>query len=168
MNIYLYNFKGDDRVINKNLGDVQVEMINGTLRDDCDLIDPSFLIHSDPRGCNYAWIPEFRRYYFINDVQVIRTGLWQISCHVDVLLTYKEFIKNCDIIVTKTSAKSLDDGSKDGIGIGYNAMLVDPNIPITQTTRHRELTFDGYSAGGLGKGHFTWDNLENLYLVTVG
>lgn len=170
MNIYFYNYEGDDRVINKTLGDPTVSMRDGTLRDDCDLIDPIILVHSDPRGSNYAWIPEFRRWYFINDIQAIRTGLWQISAHVDVLMTYRESIKNCDIIVTRTNAKSLNDGSKNGIGIGYNAMLVDPNVPITQTTRHRATVFGCKFGEPPSTTYFEWvtGNVDNLYLVTAG
>lgn len=169
MDIYFYNYAGDDKVINKTLGEPTVSMVNGTLRDDCDLIDPIILVHSDPRGSNYAWIPEFNRWYFINDIEVVRTGLWQISCHVDVLKTYEPWIKNCDIIVTRTSAKPLDlPNSND---VGFNAMLVDPNVPMTQTTRNRECVF-GFPFGWMPSYDyfFSWDEggSYNYYLVTVG
>lgn len=159
MNIDLYNYDGDNRVVHKDPGTVIVEMHNGTLRNDCDLIDPIILVHSDPRNCNYAHIPEFNRWYFITDIEVIRTGLWQITFHVDVLKTYEDDILECDIIVDKCSARAVDAFGQDGIG--FNSMLEDNTIPIEQSTRHRAFQLDKGSTY-----HFSWS--KNLILVTAG
>ena len=34
------------------------------------------------------YIDGFQRYYFIRDIVSLRTGIWEISAHVDVLSTY--------------------------------------------------------------------------------
>lgn len=41
---------------------------------------------------NYAYIPDFKRYYFITDINSFRTNLWRIDMKVDVLKTYEHDI----------------------------------------------------------------------------
>ena len=67
--------------------------LQGTLRDGCSIIDPVVLIE-DTVGlgqlnvANYMEIPEFGRKYFIGDIVSVRSGLVQISGHVDVLSSF--------------------------------------------------------------------------------
>ena len=44
-------------------------------------------------------IPEFGRYYYITNIVSVRTGLWAISGHVDVLYTYRNEIRSCGGII---------------------------------------------------------------------
>ncbi|MBR3599318.1 MAG: hypothetical protein IKL53_05490 [Lachnospiraceae bacterium] len=41
------------------------------------------------------YIPDFGRYYFINDVVSVRNGLWEVHGHVDVLMSFSTGIKGC-------------------------------------------------------------------------
>lgn len=43
-------------------------------------------------GYNYAYISEFGRYYWINEMTSMGGGLWNVSMSVDVLATYKSAI----------------------------------------------------------------------------
>lgn len=43
--------------------------------------------------CNYAYIPKFNRYYFITDVVSVRANLWEVSMRCDVLMSYKDIIR---------------------------------------------------------------------------
>lgn len=67
--------------------------LQGTLRDGSSIINPVVLIQ-DTVGlgvlnvANYMEIPEFGRKYFIGDIVSVRTGLVQISGHVDVLSSF--------------------------------------------------------------------------------
>lgn len=45
-------------------------------------------------SANYVYIPDFNRYYFINDITSVRQNLWRLSLHVDVLMSYKKEIQN--------------------------------------------------------------------------
>ena len=49
---------------------------------------------------NYAYIPEFSRYYYVTD-WVFVSGLWRASLTVDVLATYKTQILNSYQFVTR-------------------------------------------------------------------
>lgn len=50
---------------------------------------------------NYAYIPEFRRYYFVSDITTTNTGLYIVSLIVDVLYTYKDELLSLEGIVER-------------------------------------------------------------------
>lgn len=50
---------------------------------------------------NYAYIPDFNRYYFITDITAISRYLWQISMSVDVLMTYYDDIMNLSAFIAR-------------------------------------------------------------------
>ena len=81
-------------------------LLEGTLRDESSIINPIILISSEkediPYMYNYAYIPAFGRYYFITDIESVRTGIWRVSMHVDVLMSYKEQIKNLNVIINNS------------------------------------------------------------------
>lgn len=78
--------------------------VSGVLKEETSLIDPIIKIEcelSDVTGCNYLSIPAFGRSYFVNNIRSIRNGLVEFSCHVDVLSTYADQIKNNTGIVKR-------------------------------------------------------------------
>lgn len=78
--------------------------VRGTLRKETSIIDPSIMIECDLSAltrCNYIYINEFKRYYFVNNITSIREGLVEFSCHVDVLETYKEQIRMNSAIIRR-------------------------------------------------------------------
>lgn len=77
--------------------------LTGHLKDDCNMTDPviTFNLDNNILVYNYAYIPVFQRYYFINDVDIINKTM-QLSFHVDVLMTYKEDILNSTGLVTRS------------------------------------------------------------------
>ena len=52
-------------------------------------------------SANYVYIPDFNRYYFINDITSVRQNLWRLSLHVDVLMSYKKEIKNTKAFISR-------------------------------------------------------------------
>ena len=54
---------------------------------------------------NYAYIADFDRYYFIDDVSWTQ-GIWSISMHVDVLASFKEDIENSHQYVIRSASQS--------------------------------------------------------------
>lgn len=67
------------------------------LKDGCSIESPVLLItnYNNMSDCNYMYIDDFNRYYFIEDIISVRDGLWEIHAHVDVLMTYSAEIKAC-------------------------------------------------------------------------
>ena len=52
-------------------------------------------------SANYVYIPDFNRYYFINDITSVRQNLWRLSLHVDVLMSYKKEINNTYAFISR-------------------------------------------------------------------
>lgn len=101
MNITLYVNKSEKNKIGKSL--TNDFPISGTFRDVTNIINPVILIELNDIGYyNYCYIDDFKRYYFITDIAVIRTGLFAISLMVDVLESFKSDIKNLSVILLNT------------------------------------------------------------------
>lgn len=92
----------------------------GSLKDGTSVINPTVVIQAIPATVqqittsNYLHIPDFGRYYFIRDISSVRTNLWEISCHVDVLQTYAAQIKEQTAIIQRQENEwnlYLNDGS---------------------------------------------------------
>ena len=61
--------------------------------DDTSLMNPVFKLEiaANPIDKNYAYVADFNRYYFINDISTYQ-GFWYISCTCDVLASFKTAI----------------------------------------------------------------------------
>lgn len=113
----MYNKSEIERVV-KELS--IISEMKGTLKEGASVIDPVIIIQGTPAttqqivSSNYLYIEDFGRYYFINDISSVRTNLWEISCHVDVLQTYATQIKAQTAIIQRQENKwnlYLNDGS---------------------------------------------------------
>ena len=66
------------------------ELIEGKLMFDQSMLKPKFIVNGNFSAYNYAYIPEFGRFYFIME-QSIKTGtMTEIDMQVDVLQSFKE------------------------------------------------------------------------------
>ena len=79
------------------------------LLDNTSLVNPTFKLEiaSNPIGNNYCYVSDFGRYYFIDDISSYQ-NFWYISCHCDVLATYKVSILAGSHYVLR-SASSYDE-----------------------------------------------------------
>lgn len=57
-------------------------------------------------GVNYIYIPNFKRYYFISNVENYTTKLVRIELVTDLLMTYKDVILNTPVLITATEKPS--------------------------------------------------------------
>lgn len=92
MNINFYNSKIRKNEVNKSLGVAIVKTCS--LKEGSSIEDPILYMVYDTSlmGCNYVYIPDFGRYYFITGKEIDGKTLY-ITCHVDVLKTYATDIK---------------------------------------------------------------------------
>ena len=101
MNITLYSTTNDRRVVSKTLTQIAA-ITNATIYGDITVTHPTLLLHYDASylNANYVYIPEFSRYYFINNISLSSGERMIINCEVDVLNTYKSQIKTltCTVI----------------------------------------------------------------------
>ena len=63
--------------------------ITGVFREAVDVLNPSILIeYSGYPACNYAYIQDLSRYYYIRGITSEGENLWRLNMHVDVLMSY--------------------------------------------------------------------------------
>lgn len=115
MEVQFYYNVSDARVINKNI--IAGDTFEGQARDEVDIMNPVILFDTDEILIyNYAYIPEFQRYYNISDRNVLREGLCEVSFDVDVLMSFRADILNLSVVVDKQSMEEngneyIDDSS---------------------------------------------------------
>lgn len=105
MNITLYKTSSERHRLSKVL-------TNGISKNNCHILDgtsitdPVVVIGYDVTLLNhsYAYISDFGRYYFINNIEVLPGQEMRLSLHVDVLMTYKDQIKACNARVTRSQS----------------------------------------------------------------
>ena len=132
MTIHLYNNTDPKERVVKNLTTPLI--LSGNLREECDILRPAIRISlaSFP-SYNYAYIPEFNRYYYIIGITAVRNGVWEITMAVDVLMTYADQIKAQRAIVTRQQNV-------------YNLYLPDPEFRVESKRRVQIKTFpSGFS-----------------------
>ena len=96
----MYNTTDSDNTMGKTLTD-ETEY-NIKLKGDTSITRPVVVLHSDSIILfNYAYIPEFNRYYFVDKIELFPNGIYNISLTVDVLESYKNDIKNSSGLISK-------------------------------------------------------------------
>lgn len=114
--ILLYRNLSATNVVNKELE--QIHEFNGTLRKGASLLDPIIIFQASDPGfhanqTNYIYVEQFSRYYYITNIISLYNNVWEIHCHVDVLMSYADLIKQQVAVVARqesTYNMMLDDG----------------------------------------------------------
>lgn len=116
MQIILYKNNSEPERFTKTLSGSLT--LSGTVRGETNVINPEILIEGSPEDFpsdyNYAYIPEFERYYFINEVTAFRNNVTVLFMHVDVLMSFKDEILSNSAMVDKQALAGnmyLNDGS---------------------------------------------------------
>ena len=96
MQLILYVTEDAKNVINKTLTNPVSMNIN--LKRDINIIMPEIVLNGDFGGFNYAHIPDFNRFYFVDSVEQLNLKMVKLSLICDVLETYKTTILNSDCL----------------------------------------------------------------------
>lgn len=114
MNLNLFQNNSDKNVVWKQI--TTKANMTGTLREGCSIIDPVIRVEgisaSDIPYINYFEIVEFGRYYYITDI-ILVGKFYEIHGHIDVLMTYKDQIKNIPAVIARQESINnvmLEDG----------------------------------------------------------
>lgn len=102
MNVTFYQTRSEKNAISKSLTGLATK--TGNLSNDCDVINPVINFDYDENlySKNYARIPSFGRYYFIDDI-VVNNGMMEVHFHCDVLMTYAQDIASSTAHITRSS-----------------------------------------------------------------
>lgn len=124
MEVTFYYNQSDARQINKVL--ITGETFEGQARDEVNVINPIVLFDTpDILSYNYAYIPEFQRYYTITDKNAHREGLFEVTFDVDVLMSFRQDIFNMSAVVDKqTMAINGDEYIDDSSLVADNVQFI--------------------------------------------
>ena len=111
MTVSLYKTSSDKRRINKNLTTIKTN-IECIIKDINDIYNPSIVLENDNLSldvCNYAFISEFNRYYYINDIKTLTGNRVALNLSVDVLMSFSSDILTIPVIIDKQEQISMAD-----------------------------------------------------------
>ena len=123
-----------------------IQTVTGTLKETTSIIDPVVKIQgnvSSFKNCNYMYIPEFGRYYFVTDISSVTNTIFEVSGHVDVLMTYRAQIRDNNAIVRRQANSwnlYLNDGS---FKVYQNPMVLTRAFPSGFSTSELVLAVAG-------------------------
>lgn len=58
---------------------------------------------------NYAYIADYKRYYYVDSVTVGRNGMYVVQLSVDVLMTYADAIRNLSATISRQENVGIND-----------------------------------------------------------
>lgn len=105
MKATFYNNASDERYLNKSItakfSNIDIEVITPA-----SVVRPSFRLSSGLLGqsVNYVYVNELERYYYIRN-WTMDNGFVILECEVDVLMSFKNAIKNQNVIVSRQQKK---------------------------------------------------------------
>lgn len=131
MNLYLFSISDDPRNVVKSIPETLPAPVTGSPRGEIAVEHPVILIDSTVQDVNYAYIPLFDRYYYIDEIVQVRNNLSQLTLTVDVLMSYWKLgqLQSCPILAARTNRTAADLTDK-----GYNAYMYDPRQPVIVPT----------------------------------
>lgn len=129
---FFYNSSEDNRV-DKNNYLRQAFECYGNLRDSSSIVNPTLLIENQSViTANYCYIPNFGRYYYIDDIVSVRTNMWELSLRVDPLMSFKDKILELDCKINRQE-------------FNYNPDLIDHEQLVEVEPIIEEIVSDSYN-----------------------
>lgn len=128
--IKFYKNLSNSNVVTKDIS--LVSTVQGVLREPASIMDPVLVVDTiqinfDIVHCNYLYIAPLNRYYYITDIISVANSLWEVHCHVDVLMTYADEIREQTAIVSRQELK-FNMYLDDGIFMSYQNPLIQTKV----------------------------------------
>lgn len=117
INITLYNNSSENHRVDKTNYLEELVTLNGVFRDEVSIINPVFRIETDIiPTCNYCYINIFNRYYYVDNIVMVRNNLWELYCSCDTLMSFKVHIYELKGYIGRHETK-------------YNPYIIDEKLP---------------------------------------
>lgn len=108
MTVRFYSTKSDRKQINKEIGNEIGGSASVRIKENTSVFSPVLELRKDTVGnwqsVNYAYIEEFRRWYFIDNVELRNDGLVSVSLTVDVLYTYRKDLVSSQFMIARSES----------------------------------------------------------------
>lgn len=131
MQVLLYNTTSDAEHLDKDITIIS-ELSSVHPVAPVDVMDPIINIGSldinTLNSVNYAYIPEYGRYYYVDPPTVSNNKVSALSLHVDVLMSFSSSIKNLTGLIARQENQ-------------YNLYLPDPEFKVYANTDKKTIRF---------------------------
>lgn len=136
MDCLLFNNLSDKKFLYKRIQPIIPEGAEGpeipihVLEDSSD-VGLRFILSSPTKvmEANYMFLPSIGRYYYIND-WTMSQGKIIITAHVDVLMSYKNFITKTSVLLDRQEQQE-----------NFNLYLPDDHLPLEEKSNVRTIEF---------------------------
>jgi hypothetical protein len=131
----LYRNSSEQNRVDKSKYLESAGVLNGILRDECDMINPVIVIeyHKVP-DFNYIYIPAFKRYYFLTKFEFVRKNAYRLFLHVDVLMSYKDGVKKLECLVLRNEYR-YNKNISSSLPIVQNVDYYSKEVPLPLSSR---------------------------------
>lgn len=120
MKLILYKNKAESNRLDKTDYLEKIYELDGTLRDKCSIISPIIQVQlvelTKICQCNYAYIADFGRYYYIDDVVGEYNSIVTLYMRSDPLMSFKDPILDLDVVALRNE-------------YNYSYKLIDEKLP---------------------------------------
>ena len=133
MTVIFYMNNSPENFVHKDI--TQLSTYDCTLRETTDITRPVILISGTNNivGINYAFLPDFARYYYVDNVVSIRNEVWEFHLRCDVLKSFWNDIKTCECIIERNEyarTKDLQDSELYATADSLYEIIKFPNSPF--------------------------------------
>ena len=164
MEITLYNFtKRENSTKTPEAGYHYHTEVSGSIKEACSVTSPiitfQYRVYDwDLTGFNYAYIPNFKRYYFVKDWTFVN-GLWELSLEIDVLASWASRIKSSTQYVVRSASSSDGDVIDTYYPAKTNVYQVSTGLKLFPTNNLTEGTIIIGILGGSGQLGVTYRSM---------
>lgn len=107
-----------------------------------DIVDASLITLND---FNYAYIVEFKRYYYINDIVVENNRLFRLNMSVDVLMSFKDYYLELDALVSRNEYLYDENIEDDKMTYVYRELVSITNLDTADFSFDTDLDITDYN-----------------------
>lgn len=111
--------------------------LTGYMKTPASIIEPVITVKASPIGYNYAYVSDFSRYYFINDI-VYSMGEWSIYLSCDPLASFKTTLGGLSAYVVRSAS------NKNGYIKDHEYPLTGQHTKYTQSWAPFSISSTGY------------------------
>lgn len=106
IDVKFYHTNSPNNKIGKTLNDENI--MSCAFKGNCDILNPVVVVKNDNFfDYNYCYIEQFKRYYFIDDIEILPNDVYKLTLKVDVLDSYKDSILKNYVHVTRKENSNL-------------------------------------------------------------
>ena len=164
MNITLYSaFQKKDNSTKQPGAGVSGAVVPGHLKEPTSVLHPAVRFQNNVLGnginpdCTYAYIPDFHRYYFIND-WTWDNGTWVAQMDVDLLASHKTAIGSKSEYILRTNSTTTN----------FNGAISDSMYPATTNFDIDQVNFSNPFVESLSQGVYIVGIINQTQTDTVG